>query len=705
MRRFLVLMLVVSSAAPLFGQKHPFTFEDMMALKRVGEPEVSPDGKWVIFSVVDVDLAANKKTPHVWIVPTAGGQEREIVSAQDADRPRWAPDGKRFAFISTKEGGSQVWIADFDGATGTVTGVHKLTSIATEADGELWSPDGKNILFVSNVYPECVGSPAETEACNAKNLEEAEKSKVKALIFTRLLYRHWNAYKEGKRNHLLVVSVEGGPSRDLTPGDYDAPEFSLGGQDDYAFSPDGQEVCYTSNHDKVEATSTNNDLWIVSVNGGEAKNITADNPASDSTPLYSPDGKYIAYRAQFQPGYESDRFRLMLYDRKTGQKKNLTESFDRWVGTIAWAPDSNGLYLNAEDKGEAPVYHLNIGDTQPKEVVRGYNDDLTVASDGITLLFTRMSIREPNEIFATDVRDFSGKSVPAMQGGGVSGGSSLSGRTGLQLTHLNGSVFSQVAMSPLGPFWFTGAHNDKVEGFLLKPPTFDPSKKYPVKFLVHGGPQGAWGDDWSYRWNPELFAANGYVVVMINFHGSTGYGQKFIDSINGDWGGAPFEDLMKGLDYAEQQYPFIDKDRECAMGASFGGYMTNWILGHSNRFKCIVTHDGTFNNESDWGTTEELWFEEWEFKGPPYNNRELYRKWSPHLSALNFKTPTLVIHGQLDYRLDVSEGFQLYTTLQRLKVPSKMLYFPDEGHWVLKPQNSQLWYKTVNEWVDQWVKK
>ncbi|MGA7287657.1 MAG: S9 family peptidase, partial [Terriglobales bacterium] len=271
------------------------------------------------------------------------------------------------------------------------------------------------------------------------------------------------------------------------------------------------------------------------------------------------------------------------------------------------------------------------------------------------------------------------------------------------LTRLNERALSQVAMSPLESFWFSGAHKDKVEGLLVKPPNFDASKKYPVKFLIHGGPQGAWGDDWSYRWNPELFAANGYVVIMINFHGSTGYGQKFIDAINGDWGGAPFEDLMKGLDYAEKTYPFIDKDRECALGASYGGYMANWVLGHTDRFKCIVSHDGMFNTVSAWGTTEELWFNNWEFKGTPYTNPETYEKWNPRNSAKNFKTPTLVIHGQLDYRLDVSEGFQLFDTLQVMGVPSKMLYFPDEGHWVLKPQNSQLWYKTVNDWVDQWT--
>ncbi|MGA8340542.1 MAG: S9 family peptidase, partial [Candidatus Sulfotelmatobacter sp.] len=380
MRRLFLYLLVLAFTLPALAQaKHPFTFEDMMKLKRVGEPEVSPDGKWVIFSVVDVDLEANTKRPHIWIVPTAGGEEREIIADQDADRPRWAPDGKRFAFLSTKEGGSQVWIADFDAAAGSVGGVHKLTDVATEASGELWSPDGKNILFTSDVYPECDGAPETEAACNAKEAKEAEQSKIKAQIFTHLLYRHWNAYKEGKRTHIFVVGVPAPTTfrtdsagkqydnvgfaalasvpRDLTPGDYDAPVFSLGGQDDYAFSPDGQEVCYASNHDKNPAASTNNDLWIVPVSGGpagsvQAKNITADNPASDSTPLYSPDGRYIAYRAQQRPGYESDRFRPMLYDRKTGGKKNLTENWDRWVGSFSWA-NKYEIFLTAETEGES----------------------------------------------------------------------------------------------------------------------------------------------------------------------------------------------------------------------------------------------------------------------------------------------------------------------------------------------------------------
>jgi dipeptidyl aminopeptidase/acylaminoacyl peptidase len=395
------------------------------------------------------------------------------------------------------------------------------------------------------------------------------------------------------------------------------------------------------------------------------------------------------------------------------------------VENFIWSIDSTKVYFTAEDAGEIPIYELDLNFDRTlaqkgfpidahgrhpiavKQIIGGANDDLSLSPDGKTLVFTRMSVKAPNEVYKVDLEALAKNvTIPPPPPPGViveRYPTWSSTEVSQQLTHLNDRVLSQVAMQPLESFWFTGAAGAKVQGFIVKPPNFDPQKKYPVKFLIHGGPQGQWGDEWSYRWNAELLAANGYVVIMINPRGSTGYGQKFIDEINGDWGGKPYVDLMNGLDYAEKTYPYIDKNRECALGASYGGYMIDWILGHTNRFKCLVSHDGMFNAESAYGSTEELWFNEWEFKGLPWTDRESYRKWSPHLYANDFKTPTLVVHGQLDYRLDVSEGFQLFTTLQRLKIPSKMLYFPDEGHWVLKPQNSQLWYQTVNAWVDEWV--
>ena len=680
---FLLISLSVSLASVQGSNntaKRLFTFEDMMALKRVGEPVVSPDGKWVVFPAVDVNLEENTRKPYLWIVPAEGGEAHRLTTSQNTeDRPRFAPDGKRLIYTSNASGASQIWMADFDSVSGAVTANAKqLTSLSTEADGGIWSPDGKNILFISQVYPECPD-----DACNKARDEELAKSKVKALIFNRLFYRHWSSYTHFKRTHLFVIPAEGGTPKDITPGDHDVPPFNLGGQDLYAISPDGREMAYTSNIDEVEATSTNNEIFVVPIGGGTARKISSS-PGSDSTPLYSPDGKYLAYRSQSRAGYESDRFRLFLYDRQSGQTRDLTQNFDRWVGSFVWTPDSSAIYFSTEDKGEAPIYLMSLNGGEPKQVVSGHNDDLAFAKDGKALFFTRMSAQAPNEIYRSAI-PANGNAIP--------------------VSHVNDSVLSQISMQPLDPFWFKGAENAQVEGFIVKPPNFNSSQKYPVKFLIHGGPQGAWGDSWSYRWNAELFAANGYVVVMINPRGSTGYGQRFIDDINGDWGGRAYVDLMRGLDYAEKTYPYIDKDRECALGASYGGYAINWILGHTNRFKCLVSHDGMFNTESAYGTTEELWFNEWEFKGTPWNNRALYRKWSPHLFATNFRTPTLVVHSQLDYRLDVSEGFQLFTTLQRLKVPSRMLYFPDEGHWVLKPQNSRLWYKTVNEWVDTYTKK
>jgi dipeptidyl aminopeptidase/acylaminoacyl peptidase len=713
MKRLVLLFLALSIFASAQA-KRPFTLEDMMQLKRITDFHISPDGKWVAFTAQDVSLEKNTKIPHLWIVPVAGGETRRLTTpdAPGEDRVRFSPDGKSVSFISARDGGNQVWVQEFDPQNGVLMGAaRKVTTISTEAGGQVWSPDGKWILFVSDVWPDC-----KDDACNKQRDDARDKSKVKATLFTRLFIRHWSSYRYGKRSHLFLVPAEGGVARDITPGDHDVPPFSLGGQDAYSFSPDGKEIAFTSNIDEFEPTSTDSNVFVLKVeNGdrvGEPRNLTAENKGSDSTPMYSPDGKWIAIRSQFRARYESDRFRLRLIDRATGKITNLTENFDRWVDSMTWAPDSQELYVTAANRGESHIFSLGLPNSLgiANQFVLGNDDALAVTPDGKNLIYLRNSVSVPAELYtsrtvadvACDVDAAFDDYDRAAQEARAIHRCKLA--TGRPLTSLNFPVLSAVSMQPVEPFWFAGSEKKKVQGFIVKPPNFDASKKYPVKFLIHGGPQGHWGDDWTYRWNANLFAADGYVVVMINPRGSTGYGQQFIDDVNRDWGGRAYKDLMTGLDYAIKTYPFIDGDRVCAMGASFGGYMVNWMLGHTTRFKCFVSHDGQFNTTSAYGSTEELWFPEWEFGGTPWDNRKLYDKWSPHLHAKKFKTPMLVIHGQLDYRLDVSEGFQLFTTLQRLKVPSKFLYFPDEGHWVLKPQNSQLWYKTVNEWVDQHLK-
>jgi dipeptidyl aminopeptidase/acylaminoacyl peptidase len=725
----LVLIGICAAVSAGFAQagsaKRPMTFEDLMQMKRLGETAVSPDGKWLAYSVTTVDLERNTKTPELWLQKIEGGEPIKIAVAVPGDGgPEFAPDGKRILFLSGRDGGQQVWLADFDGATGATSNAKRLTSIATEADNAKWSPDGKAIVFTSAVYPDCAAITAADQTtgdkCNKDRDAAAAASKMKAQIFTHLLYRHWNHFTGDKRSHLFLISVDSGAVRDLTPNDtHDVPPFSLEGGGGFAFAPDGKELAFTENLDPEPAISTNADIFTLDLTDASPKPVKiSTSPGGDFNPAYSPDGKWLAWRSQARAGYESDKFRLTLYDREKKTIKDLMPTFDRWVEEFAWRPSSerNIIYFTAGDPGgnyffgeyAASVYGKTPNNTngkvaempnpEPVEVeLPGECSDLHFI--GREPIATCMHVRQPSEVFTESSVCPSGGlpctlNVPRL----------------IQLTHLNDALLSQLDLAPLESFWFTAKDGVKVQGFLIRPPGFDAAKKYPLKFLIHGGPQGAWGDSWSYRWNADLFAADGYVVVMINPRGSTGYGQAFVDGVNGDWGGKPFTDLMTGLDYAEQHYPFIDKTRECALGASYGGYMANWVLGHTDRFKCIVSHDGMFNPEAVYGSTEELWFNEWEFKGKPWDyygkpdGENPYRKWAPMMSAKNFKTPTLVIHSQLDYRLDVSEGYQLFDTLQRLGVPSKMLYFPDEGHWVLKPQNSRLWYKTVNDWVDQWTK-
>jgi len=656
----------------LFAQKSPFDTRAMMQIARVSDPQISPDGHWVAFSTQTIDLEKNTKPKQIYVVPLAGGEPRKI--ADSAERPRWSPDSKRMAFVSDRGGSSQIWIMDADGAN-----ARQITNLSTEAEGVLFAHDGKKLVFTSDVYPECGAD----DACNKRKLEAEKADQVKARTITGLLYRHWTEWQSARRRHLMAIPVEGGAAKDLTPGSRDVPPFSLGGPDDYAISPDGAEVCYATISDDVPATSTNSDLYAVPIAGGEAKKITA-NPAADNSPQYSPDGKYLAYRAQLRADYESDRWRLMLLERATGKLTNLTEPIDRWVESFAWSPDSTRLFFTAQDRGRQYVQFISVNGGAASTALSGDNvlDDMQLAPDGKSMVYTRQSGSSPIEIFR------------ASSGGG----------TETALTHLNDPVLSAHQLTPLEEVWVQGAENTRVQMFLVKPPNFDPQKKYPALMLIHGGPQGFWGQAWSYRWNAQVFAAAGYLVAMPNPRGSTGYGQKFIDDINGDWGGRAYDDIMAATDFVAK-LPYADSNRMVAAGGSYGGYMIDWMLGHTQRFKALISHAGVYDLRSEATETEELWFPIWEFGGMPWENPEMYGRWSPSLFVKEFHTPTLVMHGELDFRVPYGQGLQLFTALQMQKVPSKLIVFPDEGHWILKPQNAMFWYKNFIDWIDTWTKK
>ena len=586
----IAVALSLLAACSVAQAKHGLTFEDLVKVQRISDPQLSPDGKWIAYEVGVVDFAANKTAKHIWVVSSEGGDPRQLTRGDGSDtRPRWSPDGKSLAFISTRGGKSQVWILSLDGGD-----PWPVTSLSTEADGVTWAAHGDTLLLTSQVYPDCAD-----EECNARRLKEAEESKVKAQIFTELLFRHWDSWRDGRYTHLFAVSARGGTPRDLTPGAYDSPTFSLGGPDGYAISPDGTEVCYTSNRSKgsagqsAAAWTTNNDLYLVSAQGGEPTNITADNPGSDASPQYSPNGRYIAYTSQARDGYESDLLRLRVYDRQAKKVLDLTSGFDQWVSSFAWAPDSDTIYFIASDHAHEPVFKTSVSSPKVEKVLEGMSDDLTVSPDGKWLLMTRTTLTQPAGIYRAD----------------------LPGGAPTLLTHENDALLAEIDMNPAELVNTPGALGAQIQNLMVKPPGFDPAKKYPGLLLVHGGPQSAWEDAWSYRWNAQMFAAHGYVVLMTNFHGSTGYGQKFVEEISGDWGGAPYQDLMKATDYLEN-LNFVDKSRLVAAGASYGGFMIDWIATHTDRFKALVSHDGVYDNPSMYGETEELWFDEWEFKGP-----------------------------------------------------------------------------------------
>jgi dipeptidyl aminopeptidase/acylaminoacyl peptidase len=669
------LLALMSTTQPA-AAKRPITFDDLMKMQQISDPQISPDGLSIAYVQTTVDFDANKKVGHIWLISIEGGEPRQLTRGDGSDsRPRWSPDGQSLALISTRSGKSQVWIIPVTGGE-----ARQLTHISTEADGVIWAAKGDTLVFTSSVYPDCAD-----DACNKKRLDDAEASKVKARIIDRLFFRHWDHWTEGRYAHLFAVSAQGGTPRDLTPGAYDAPTFFLGAPDGYAISPDGKEVCYTSNRatqPSAVAWTTNNDLYLVSAQGGEAKNITADNPGSDASPHYSPDGRYIAYTSQARDGYESDLFRLRVYDRETEKIKDLTTGFDQWVTGFAWAPDSDTIYFTALEKVGQTIFKTSVKNPKVEKVAEGMFDAMGVTTDGKTIVATRTSLTAPNEVYTV-----------------LTANGALT-----QLTHANDARLGELDMNPGESVWTKGAGGAEIQSLIVKPPAFDPGKKYPAIVLIHGGPQSGWEDAWSYRWNAEMFASHGYVVMMTNFHGSTGYGQKFVESISGDWGGAPYADIMAATDYLES-LAYVDRTRVGAAGASFGGYMINWIAGHTGRFKALVSHDGVYDNHSMWGETEELWFDEWEFKGPIWDQRAnaLREKWSPSNYVQNIQTPMLVVEGEQDFRVPAGQAIQLFTALQRRGIASKLLYFPNECQWVLKPQDSQLWYRTVLGWLDQYL--
>ena len=700
------LITILGMTATVATAARPMQVDDLFKFLRVSDAQISPDGFWIAYVVTKVDLDANKSSSNLWLADVAGkNPPKRLTSTDKKDRhPRWSPDGKRILFESSRSGETQLWTIDIRGGE-----ARQITNLSTEASGAIWSADGKNIAFVSAVYPEFAKLPfKESDAANKKKMDEIKASPIKAKVFTKLFYRHWDSYVEDKRQHLFVLPFDANGAegfaepRDVTPGDRDAfptsSTFSSG--DDFTFSPDGKYLVFSAVPEKDEAWSTNMDLCRVSINNTSDKweNLTKENLAADSAPMFSPDGNYLAYRAQKRPGFEADKWEIMIVEtNQEGTFKSKPVSFtgalktDVSVNEFTWAGKDKILFT-ADHLGKVALFQiLPLEDVKAASLIKnqlsGYNSGISASTDGAKIAFLNASMASPPEVFA--------------------GNADLRLSKPINISKVNETLLTELELPKPESVTLPGAGDTPTQMWILKPPGFDPSKKWPVAFLVHGGPQGAWEDGWSYRWNPQAWAARGYVVALPNPRGSTGFGQKYVDEISGDWGGKCYEDLMKAADYVEK-LPYVDKDRIGSAGASFGGYMMNWFSVKTSRFKCLISHCGVYNFESMYTTTEEIWFDEWEHSGPPWGKggRESYEKFSPHRFAENlakFKTPMLIIHNDLDFRVPISEGTQIFTALQRQGVPSRFVNFPDEGHWVLKPKNSQFWYKEVFTWLEKYV--
>lgn len=666
------------AAEPEIGPPHAFGFDDMIAMRRVESVTASPDGQEIAFVVKIADLAANKWRSDIWIQKIDGTDLRRLTDHPDADHsPKFAPDGKSVLFLSSRGGSTQVWRVPSAGGE-----AQKVTSLPVDVEGMIPFADGKRLALILDVYPDA----ASLDETHARD-EARAKNPSKVRAFSSLPVRHWDAWDEGKRNHVFVWS-EGGSTIDLMKGlRDDAPPKPFGGIDEIAISKDGTELVFTSKMVGREAAwSTNDDLWVVPVDGSKPpQSLTSKNPGEDSHPVFSPDGKSLAFLSMARPGYESDKRRIRILDWATKKERAVADGWDRSPSDLEWAPDGKSLFASADHLGKHSLFSIPLDAKEAKDVtpwpVDGANHGLVVASDKVVWLHD--SLRSPAEVWS----------------------SGLDGKTPRAITHLNDARVKNLSWGEPEQFTFKGAKGDTVHAWLIKPAGMSAGAKVPVATLIHGGPQGSLGDHFHYRWNPAIFAGHGFATLMIDFHGSTGYGQAFTDAIRGDWGGAPFDDLMKGIDAALAKYGFLDRDRIVALGASYGGFMINWLNGKTDRFKALVCHDGNIDEPMAYFETEELWFPEWEHGKTPWENPAGYAKHNPRDLVKNWKTPTLVIHGGRDFRVVETQGLATFTALQRRGIESRFLHFPDENHWVLKPANSKVWHEEVLAWIDRFTKR
>jgi dipeptidyl aminopeptidase/acylaminoacyl peptidase len=677
------LLVLAALASPLDAQdkapQAPLTINSFESVKVVSDPQMAPSGSTLLYAVRTTSLPTNSRSTLTYKMAASGGIATAFPDASTkASEARWSPDGKRVAYIA----GDQLWVADQLG------GARKqLTTLSGGATGPVWSPAGDRIAFTSRVFPSCTD-----DACNVARQKAADSNPVKAHVADELMYRHWNAWDDGTRAHLFVVGADGSGLVDLTPSvNYDVPPGPFGGSEGYAWAPDGHELAYTAKDSGREnAWSTDNNLYTVPSTGGKPTVITASNKGADENPVYSPDGKLILYHSQSRGGFESDRWRLMAYDRSSHQSRELLPQWDRNADSYAFVADGHALLIQTVDASREKFFRSTFsnGVASAPQIVLSERNNASASLDraGRTMAWVQDAADRPAEVFV------------ATLGAGISGLH--------QVSHENDALLGTLKVYPVEDYWFKGANGDSVQGMILRPPQWVQGKKFPVVLLIHGGPQVPWLDQWHGRWNYQMFAAPGYGVVIINPRGSPGYGQKFVDAISQDWGGAVYSDLMLGLDAALAKDPWLDGTRMSAAGGSYGGYMVDWIAGHSDRFKALISHAGPFNLENMYGATEELWFPTWEYGGAYWDSTAMarnYRKWSPHLYAKNFKTPTLVTGGELDYRVPYTEDLSFFSALQRQGVPSRLVVFPDEGHWVQKPQNQKLWWSEVQGWLGKYL--